>query len=155
MTDQKPTSKKQQNALARAWEHQQHWYGRGDEDAQCLLDLRARVEALEAADDLRRVDILRLTNAVANQVPDRIKLFTDVMPDSDSEVLPPGAPERSLVHQVRAAIGEQYENFFNDDGIGEACAAIREVAEWVRKQDPDNSMIHWLEMEIGDWRDRR
>ena len=47
------------------------------------VELCARVEALEVANTARAVEILRLTNAVANQVPDRMKLFTDAMADND------------------------------------------------------------------------
>ena len=49
----------------------------------CVLELCARVETLEAANTARTVEILRLTNAVANQVPDRTKLFVGTMADGD------------------------------------------------------------------------
>lgn len=38
--------------LKQAWEMQEEW-GEGDQDAQCLLDLRRRVEALEALEQQR------------------------------------------------------------------------------------------------------
>ena len=51
----------------------------------CILELRARVEALEAASRARLVETLRLTNAVADQVPDRTKFLTDTMADEDED----------------------------------------------------------------------
>jgi len=48
-----------------------------------LPDLESRVEDLEALVHELRVSYVRLANAVANQLPDRTKFFTELHPDSD------------------------------------------------------------------------
>jgi hypothetical protein len=59
------------NALARAWSFQHEWAQRGDEDSLCILDLLARVEALEAnakptpnPSQIRRSLVERVTRAI-------------------------------------------------------------------------------------------
>jgi len=46
-------------------------------------DLESRIENLEALVHELRVGYLRMANAIANQVPDRTKFFSDLTPDSN------------------------------------------------------------------------
>ena len=46
-------------------------------------DLETRIENLEALVHELRVGYLRIANAVANQLPDRAKFFSDIISDSD------------------------------------------------------------------------
>ena len=46
-------------------------------------DLKTQIENLEALIRELRIGYLRMANAVANQVPDRIKFFSDLLTDSD------------------------------------------------------------------------
>jgi len=46
-------------------------------------DLKTQIENLEALVRELRIGYLRMANAVANQLPDRIKFFADIIPDSD------------------------------------------------------------------------
>ena len=98
----------------------------------CLLELRARVEQLEANTTQWRTDHLRLANTCASLAPDRPKFFNALLPvDDNSQPTPNQVPIRSsLVTRVARAIGR------DDEPINwepEARAAIREVAAWVRE----------------------
>lgn len=132
MTEHKATEKEWTNMEDSASD------GFDDGYASCLIELRARVEALEAANTARTLEILRLTNAVANQVPDRTKLFVDVMADGDDyEPFPNDRQIRnSLVKRVALAIsGIEYGLERDEEAVNwasEARAAIREVAAWLR-----------------------
>jgi hypothetical protein len=99
---------------------------------EAILELRARVEALTIANTARTVEILCLTNAVANQVPDRTKLFVDAMVD-DNDYQPSSNSSQngsSLVERVEDAL-------MHEVGLRPmACAAIREVAAWMTS-NPD------------------
>jgi len=46
-------------------------------------NLLSRIEDLEALVHELRVGYLRMANAVASQMPDRTKFFSDFIPDSD------------------------------------------------------------------------
>jgi len=48
-----------------------------------LPNLESRIENLEALVHKLRVDYVQLANAVANQLPDRTKFFSDIIPHSD------------------------------------------------------------------------
>ena len=98
------------------------------------VELLARVEMLEFANEARTLEIKRLTNAVANQVPDRTRLFTDAMADPD-DYDPFGS---SLVQRVQAAIRHSY----SDD----ARAAIHLIAGELRTQCFVDA-ADWLEQE--------
>jgi len=84
-----------------------------------ILELRARVEILESANEARTAEIIRLTNALARQVPDKDKLLRDTLPDA-----PPadGLTERVMAAMACAELSSTWEP--------EARAAIREVAAW-------------------------
>lgn len=93
----------QEDALARAWAFQEQWADNGDEDAQCFLQLRARIERLELGAGIR--------DAVAEEVQ---RSF-------------PVKPDSSLVGRVRNAIASEYDP--KDFCWDEARAAIRVIAE--------------------------
>jgi hypothetical protein len=102
----------------------------GASDA-CLLELRARVEQLEANTKQWRTDHLRLANTCASLAPDRLKFFNALLPDDeDSQQTPnPSQIRSSLVTRVARAIGR------DDEPINwepEARAAIREVLAWLK-----------------------
>jgi predicted DNA-binding protein len=74
------------------WTYQERWAVEDSESA-CLLELRARIEALEASTYKWRCDHLRLANTCASMSPDRSKFFADLMPDGDAfETAPMPAP---------------------------------------------------------------
>jgi hypothetical protein len=100
----------------------------------CILELRSRLETLESANTARCIETIRLTNAVANQVPNRAKLFADVTPDNDDN-----DPDNSLVEQVRAAINHSFDY--------DARAAIRAVASWLRSELVSRNIAERLEQE--------
>jgi hypothetical protein len=111
----------------------------------CVLELRARVEALEAANRARLIETLRLTNAVADQVPNRNKFLTDTMADEGDAKPTPNDRQirRSLVDRVALVISRCEDSAAWDDEAlnwaSEARAAIREVAAWVEETQHD----HW------------
>jgi len=69
-------------ATSEQWEVQEK-FAPESEDACCLLELRARVEILEACMYQFRCDHLRLANTCASMAPDRSKFFADLMPDEE------------------------------------------------------------------------
>ena len=98
----------------------------------CLLELCARIEALEANTKQWRIDHLRLANTCASLAPDRLKFFNALLPDDeDSQPTPnPSQIRSSLVERVAIAIGR------DDEPINwepEARAAIREVLAWLKE----------------------
>lgn len=111
------------------WAYQEHWV-KEDGDAACLLELRSRVEALEANTKQWRIDHLRLANTCASLAPDRLKFFGALQPDEEnSQPIPNSFPIRSsLVERVHSCIVGEPEC-----GHMQARAAIREVAAWLRK----------------------
>jgi hypothetical protein len=97
-----------------------------------ILELRTRVEALEANTKYWRIDHLRLANTCASLAPDRLKFFNALLPDAeDSQPTPNPIQIRSwLVDRVARAIGR------DDEPINwepEARAAIREVLAWLKE----------------------
>jgi hypothetical protein len=99
----------------------------------CILELRARVEALEAANDTRRIDIIRLANAVANQISDRTKFFADVTPGDDDCQL----NEEADIVDYYAALAAQHQGraVFHEDPkpIPDSFQTGRSLVERVRK----------------------
>ena len=120
MTDYKATPE-QEDAVARAWAFQQQWAQRGDEDSACFLELRSRIERLELGAGIHDIVSKELKNTL--------------LPD----------PKRSLIQRVHSCIVGEPEC-----GHMQARAVIREVANWMREQEGDYSMIVWLEQEIDD-----
>ena len=146
-------------AMPEQWAQCEEWVGNpvvGASDT-CILELRSRVEALEVANTARTVEILCLTNAVANQVSDRAKLFADAMVDDDDHEPSPNSSQigSSLVERVSAAI---HPSICADPSLylHEARAAIREVAAWLidrRRYDdwlaPFEELAELLQEEAG------
>jgi hypothetical protein len=91
MTDYKATPEQ--------WEVQEK-FAPESEDACCLLELRARVEILEACMYQFRCDHLRLANTCASMAPDRSKFFADLMLDEELRTAcrpnPPSLKEQAL-----------------------------------------------------------
>jgi hypothetical protein len=127
----------------------------GSADCSAILELRARVETLEAAAQKHIVEtsnnILVLASRVESlesaeretskvcQISKPLKLTPDQVQQALDQLLPKAKPfpnssqiGRSLVERVGAAIFEQFEN--NAGNEAEARAAIREVAAWMRDQ---------------------
>ena len=117
-------------------------------NAVCILELRARLEALEANTTNWRCDHLRLANTCASLAPDRTKFFADLMPDGDVFELEvnssagftssnhPEKPDGSLVKRVSCAIDGRInpDQWLHQDA---ARAAIREVALWLNEAPLD------------------
>jgi hypothetical protein len=117
----------------------------------CVLELRARVEALEANTHQWRSDHLQLANACASLAPDRTKFFADLLPDGDQDIdFDPTSNlteiRSSLVDQVRDAIASEYEPA--DWCYDEARAAIREVAKWLKSNAGGTRAAWMLEQEL-------
>jgi hypothetical protein len=113
----------------------------GASDA-CILELRARIEQLEANTKHWRTDHLRLANTCASLAPDRRAFFNALLPDDeDSQPTPnPSQIRSSLVDRVALAIsGIEYGLERDEEAVNwasEARAAIREVAVWMTS-NPD------------------
>ena len=89
-------------------------------NSSCILELRARVEALEAA---QRV------HAEATRPPHQDKLDRLIALCHDD-----ASPAGSLVERVGNAINNAPSGRYEDRDT-QARAAIREVAEWLRQRD--------------------
>jgi t-SNARE complex subunit (syntaxin) len=123
--------------------------------APCILELRAKVEGLEDAAQKHiietsanilalasRVEALEAVQRPASKVYEiskPLKLTSEQAQHARDLLAPNTKPTpnssqigRSLVERVGAAIFEQFEN--NAGNEGEARAAIREVAAWMREQ---------------------
>jgi hypothetical protein len=123
------------------WASVEHWGSQGALLYQCLLELRTRVEQLEANTKQWRTDHLRLANTCASLAPDRLQFFNALLPDDEDS-----AEGGSLVERVARAIGR------DDEPINwepEARAAIREVAAWMRESDCGYNAVRWLEQEVN------
>jgi hypothetical protein len=105
----------------------------GASDA-CILELRARVEQLEANTKHWRTDHLRLANTCASLAPDRLKFFDALLPDEENSQLTPNPSQirRSLVERVARAIGQDTEPV---NWEPEARAAIRQVLAWLKERE--------------------
>jgi hypothetical protein len=125
-------------ATSELWEQVQAWSEDRDVsvscDAACILELRSRVEVLEAANRARLIEIIRLTNAIARLVPDRDKFLTDTTADEDDAKPTPND------RQIRSSLLDLVAICLNECGGGswdwQARAVIREVAAWMTS-NPD------------------
>jgi hypothetical protein len=103
-----------------------------------ILELRARIESLEAA-QLEQAESHRFcTDAIVRRVEALEAPMTELRAAS-AEAQPGG-----LVERVANAI-------YNvpHDSAAEASAAIREVAKWLRENDCGYNVIRWLEQEAN------
>jgi hypothetical protein len=97
----------------------------------CILELRARIEALEATQHAH-IDTSRLSDEKRNQIrqalarPARVFATAEVAP-----IVVPSSPADSLVERVASAM--QPGTFDWSAYEPEARAAILEVAAWVRE----------------------
>jgi len=115
-------------ATPECWEWQEEWASKEvpDEDSSCFLELRARVEALEAQ---------------VNRIPETIHCAIEDMPT----VADPAPVTGGLNERVKLAIYS-----VSLDGAEEARAAILEVAKWLREQGtPASGWAMRLEQEAG------
>jgi hypothetical protein len=89
----------------------------------CVLELRAKVEALEVNTKQWRIDHLRLANTCASMAPDRIRFFAQLMPDDmDSESESPSLKEQALValHAIATGANNAREQHLDLDTIRRA-----------------------------------
>jgi hypothetical protein len=123
MTDHKATPEQ--------WTYTEEWAAEKFACYSCILELRARVEALEADQWLRQHAKPEQTNSNPTPNPSQIRS---------------SAPASSLLERVVMAIGRDGETA----RWNEARAAIREVAAWLREQhDGDLVAATVLEREAG------
>ena len=136
MTDHKATPEQ--------WDILHDWADSGCTIENCLLELRARVEALTLA----LKDEADCNNACVRNIAERLSRLEGnhpARPDSSS------APAGSLVDRVAAAL---YAAPSTHEGWrSEARAAIREVAAWLREQEQcvglGRAVAQWLEQEVN------
>jgi hypothetical protein len=117
----------QHRATPEQWADIERW-GATDHHANAsgTLELRARVEALEAAQRLRFIEIV--TSGESDEEHQRLMKQLD-QPGHFHRLQPsPPAPADSLVERVINAIA--YEHDISRSWKKEARAAIREVARW-------------------------
>jgi hypothetical protein len=141
MTDHKATPEQ--------WAQIEAWMEIGSQYSACVLELRARIEALESNTKQWRIDHFKLANTCASMAPDRFQFFNSLLPDSDISKPCPNSSQigSSLAKRVNLAI---YTEYARSKGVVylEARAAIREVAAWLReKYDGDLVAATVLERE--------
>jgi len=130
--------------------------GRDSPENQCILELRARVEALEAAQPkqitqeelakllaqpapvvpLATASACSLVERAADEIskplqltPEQAQQISDLLAPNSKSTPNPSQARRSLVERVARAIGGDGEPI---NWAPEARAAIREVAAWLR-----------------------
>jgi len=136
------------------WAYQEHW-AQEDGDAACILELRARVEALEVNTKAWREDHLRLANTCAGSDPEGeiLDYYSKLAAQHAGKAV--FHQKSSLVERVAGIICENYSpvDLWYDD----ARAAINEVARWIdaeareRGMQPHNgvySAADWLRGEL-------
>jgi hypothetical protein len=143
MTDYKATTDQ--------WAYQEHW-AQEDGDAACILELRARVEALEASTKAWRQDHLRLANTCAGMASNRIEFFGKLLPDGESD------PEAEIIdyYSKLAAQHPGKAVFHQDPSLAERVAmAITRDGEQARRDEARAAMLEiakWLESRAGGTR---
>ncbi len=130
----------QHRATPEQWALQEIWGSHScleqDDDSSCLLELRARVEALEATQHEQAESHRFCTDAIVRRVEALEAPMTELRAAS-AEARPAGG----LVLRVAAAI----DRAPFEEGLhqwDEARAAIREVAKWLRA----GRMLHAAEL---------
>jgi hypothetical protein len=130
------TDQHQHSATPKQWAAQQKWASPPDLDpyALCLLELRARIESLEAAPQ----DKLDRLIALDREDPTPDPAMTELRAAS-AEAQPAGG----LVERVMDAIADSAAAYGAADEP--ACAAIREVAAWLSEHTDDDASAYWAE----------
>jgi|688.fasta_scaffold605967_2 hypothetical protein len=137
MTDYKATSEQ--------WAQVEAWMAIESEYSACVLELRARIEALEAGQRpaSKVYEISKPLKLTAKQQQELNALLQPVTSQPSPNSSQIGS---SLVERVGAAIFEQCEK--NTGNEAEARAAIREVAAWMRENEVGYNAVRWIEQEI-------
>jgi hypothetical protein len=119
----------------------------------CILELRAKVESLEAAE--RQASKVYEINEPLQLTPEQAQHVRDLLAPNSKPTPNSSQIRSSLVERVQQAINTEYEESLGT-GSMEARAAIREVAHWIdaearqRQLYPHNgvySAAEWLEQE--------
>jgi hypothetical protein len=121
---------------------------KADFNSACILELRVRIETLEAAqqpyqdklDRLIALDRDDFTEDAAQQPP----LFTA---EEVARIVAPTFPDNSLIDRVSKALYDAPNT--HEGWRSEARAAILEVARWLRENECDYNAVRWLEQEAG------
>ncbi len=129
MTDKHRATPEQWDAIK--WRSTQD----GFEGCSVLLELRARVEALEADQHRHSLDCRGLND---DQIRGISALIAAATGSAEPPVAPPPKPtsDSSLVKQVRQRLVQGAGNTWEET----ARAAIRAVAEWLRQNDAQCQM---------------
>jgi hypothetical protein len=140
----------QHRATPEQWASQEQWASPPDSDpyALCLLELRARVEALEAAPAFRVLETgERIQMNIVQDKLDRLIALDreDPTPDPAMDELRAASaeaqPAGGLVERVAQGIAAaDDEGLTNMTWNYHARAAIREVAAWLRENDSECQM---------------
>ena len=148
-------------ATAEQWEQQEKYVEQvQDCDSCCILELRARVEALEANTKQWKADQLRLANTCAGMAEDRLEFFGKLLPDGESN------PEDEIIdyysklaaqHLGKAvfhqdlSLTERVVMAITRDGetprCDEARAAMLEIARWLESRAGGTRACWLLERE--------
>jgi hypothetical protein len=138
------------------WAYQEHW-AQEDGNAACLLELRARVEALEANTKAWRTDHLRLANTCAGMAEDRLEFFGKLLPDGESD------PKDEIIdYYSQLAVQHPEKATFHQDPslLQRVCSVLEEqhVAGAVEKSWELQGravmleIARWLELRAGGTR---
>jgi superfamily I DNA and RNA helicase len=113
----------QHRATPEEWSNQELW-AREDSDSSCIVDLRNRIEALEA----RVSELQSCHNTTADHILDIMAMVRGTAQPSPEESLT--APADSLVERVRSEVASA--------DSASARAAIHAVAAWLRARYPQS-----------------
>lgn len=133
------------------WAYQEHW-AQEDGDAACILELRARVEELEANTKAWRTDHLRLANTCAGMSADRLKFFGKLLPNGESD------PEDEIINYYNALAAQHAGGsvYHKDPSLTErvvmAITRNGETARWDEARAAMLEIARWLESQAGGTR---
>jgi len=117
-------------------------------ESACILELRARVQALESG----LKDEADCSKTCTLNIVDRLERLEAAenyrQQDEDAERAAEPDSTGSLVERVVDAMDEHV----GVNRYAEARAAIREVAAWMRENDTGYNAVRWLEMEADNSR---
>lgn len=125
------------------WAYQEH-YAVENGDAACLLELRARVEAVEGKYETQRLATLEWGNDIDthSRLIDKLWQRVEALEDSRNKIR--SGPESPLVERVADAIAAEATSagIVNDRP---ARAAILEVAKWLAEHSITITGQAWAE----------